>query len=177
MDDLIIKINEKEFKAKFKNSNPNIEINNNPYQVELIKKIAGNVFAFSVNNKMCQIEFELNEFGTSRLILDGIAFKIDITNETKKLLNQYIRESGVGTESGVTLIKAPMPGLVVKILIEEGQSIKKGDKIIIVEAMKMENSLQSLIDGTVKSVKVKEGQAVDKDTVMIEIEANSGKIN
>jgi len=59
----------------------------------------------------------------------------------------------------------------VKILIEEGQTIHKGDKVIIVEAMKMENALQSSIDAVVKSIRVREGQPVEKDALLIELEA------
>src|ERR1035437_4052004 len=64
--------------------------------------------------------------------------------------------------SKVSNIKAPMPGLVLTILVEEGQEVKKGDTLIVLEAMKMENSLKSPTDGKVKKVCVKKGLAVEK---------------
>ena len=171
MQDLIIKIDEQEFNAKFTDGNPNIAINGHPYQVELMRQLGRNIYSFSVNNKMCQVEFDINEKEQSHIMMNGMSFDIDITNETKRMIEQYIKQSGIGNESGNLKVKAPMPGLVVKILIEEGQTIHKGDKVIIVEAMKMENALQSSIDAVVKSIRVREGQPVEKDALLIELEA------
>jgi len=67
-------------------------------------------------------------------------------------------------------IKAPMPGLVLKILIEIGQTINKGDTLLILEAMKMENAIKSPGEGVIKHIKVKESDAVDKGQVLIELE-------
>jgi biotin carboxyl carrier protein len=67
-------------------------------------------------------------------------------------------------------VKAPMPGLVLDILVEAGQTIQKGDSLLILEAMKMENVLKATGDGTVKSVIVEKGNAVDKNQVLIELE-------
>jgi len=61
-----------------------------------------------------------------------------------------------------------MPGLVLNILVEEGQDIKKGDALIVLEAMKMENILKSPADGKVKKVSVKKGVAVEKGQILIE---------
>ena len=67
-------------------------------------------------------------------------------------------------------VKAPMPGLVLKILVEPGQQINKGDGLIILEAMKMENILKATGPATVKAVKVSERTAVEKGAVLIELE-------
>ena len=64
-------------------------------------------------------------------------------------------------------IKAPMPGMVLQVMVESGQKIKKGDAIVVLEAMKMENILKSPADGVVKSVKVIKGDKVDKNQVMV----------
>ena len=67
-------------------------------------------------------------------------------------------------------VKAPMPGLVLKVLVTEGQIIKKGDPVLILEAMKMENVFKAQADATVKVIKVSQGQAVEKGTILIELE-------
>lgn len=67
-------------------------------------------------------------------------------------------------------IKAPMPGLVLKIEVEVGQRVAPGDPLLILEAMKMENVIKADAEGTVKSVQASEGQAVDKGQLMIEME-------
>ena len=67
-------------------------------------------------------------------------------------------------------IKAPMPGMVLKILVTAGQQINKGDALVILEAMKMENVLKAGANATVKAIKVNERTAVEKGTVLIELE-------
>jgi biotin carboxyl carrier protein len=67
-------------------------------------------------------------------------------------------------------MKAPMPGLVLDIKVATGDVIKKGDAVVVLEAMKMENNLKSPGDGTVKKVSVNKGQAVEKNQVLIEFE-------
>ncbi len=64
-------------------------------------------------------------------------------------------------------LKAPMPGLVLDILVEEGQEIKKGDQLAILEAMKMENVLKAAGDGTIKSIEVIKGDSVEKNQILI----------
>ena len=67
-------------------------------------------------------------------------------------------------------VKAPMPGLVLKILVVPGQQINKGDGLVILEAMKMENILKATAMATVKAIKVEERMAVEKGTILIELE-------
>ena len=67
----------------------------------------------------------------------------------------------------VNEIKAPMPGLVIDVRILVGDVVKKGDSIIVLEAMKMENIIKSPTDGTVSKINVKKGIAVEKNQVLI----------
>ena len=64
-------------------------------------------------------------------------------------------------------LKAPMPGMVLKILVREGEEVKKGSNLLILEAMKMENIIKSPADVVVKSIKVKPSDKVEKNQVMI----------
>ena len=66
-------------------------------------------------------------------------------------------------------LKAPMPGLVLDILVSEGQTIQKGDNLLVLEAMKMENNLKATNDAVVKKIKVSKGDKVEKNTVLIEL--------
>jgi len=83
------------------------------------------------------------------------------------------QEAGGGDEitDGVQKVKAPMPGKVVKIPVEEGQAVTAGTAVCIVEAMKMENVVVSKIDGTIKNVAFKAGDLVDTDSTILEIVA------
>jgi biotin carboxyl carrier protein len=67
-------------------------------------------------------------------------------------------------------VKAPMPGMVLRVLVTPGQAIKKGDALLVLEAMKMENILKAQADGVVKSIKATERTAVEKGAILIELE-------
>ena len=67
-------------------------------------------------------------------------------------------------------IKAPMPGLILEISVKIGQEVKENDPLLILEAMKMENSITSPRDGIIKSILAKEGDAVEKNYILIEFE-------
>jgi biotin carboxyl carrier protein len=89
----------------------------------------------------------------------------------KEPIDQLLQKMGLNISSAkkVEAIKAPMPGLVLKVLVEEGQQIKKGDPVLILEAMKMENVFKAPADATVKAIKVTERKAVEKGEVLIEL--------
>lgn len=171
MEDIIIKFDGKEFNVKFSKSNfANISVNDKIYNVELLKKIHDNVFSFAINQQLLEVEMELDKDGILDITLDGFEYAIQITNETKQLLERFILDSNVAT-SGNKIIKAPMPGMIIKIFAEEGHHVMEGDKLLVVEAMKMENVLKSPSSGIVKSLKVREGTPVNKDDILLEIEA------
>jgi biotin carboxyl carrier protein len=67
-------------------------------------------------------------------------------------------------------LKAPMPGKVLDILIKKGQAVAKGDGLLILEAMKMENLLKAEQDGTIKSVNVSVGEVVEKNNILIDFD-------
>jgi biotin carboxyl carrier protein len=75
-----------------------------------------------------------------------------------------------GTPAGGRLIKAPMPGKVIKLNVAEGEAVRKNQTLVIVEAMKMENEIKSEIEGTVKKIHVAAGDLVDSEKPLIEIE-------
>ena len=72
------------------------------------------------------------------------------------------------SQKKVNTVKAPMPGMVLNVLVDEGNLVKKGDALVVLEAMKMENILKSPSDGTIKKISVKKGTAVEKNQVLIE---------
>jgi biotin carboxyl carrier protein len=79
-------------------------------------------------------------------------------------------QAGAGSGSGDDLvIKAPMPGKVIKITVAEDEEVRKNQTLVIVEAMKMENEIKSAIDGVVKKISASPGDLVDTDTLIIEL--------
>ena len=87
-------------------------------------------------------------------------------------LDELIKNMGIerGKTKVVNAIKAPMPGLILEINVAVGQEVKENDPLLILEAMKMENSFLSPRDGVIKSIAVEKGNAVDKGQLLIEFE-------
>jgi len=100
--------------------------------------------------------------------VNGNDYEISIRDRNDLLLQQL----GISTKisSVIQFIKAPMPGLIINISVTEGQEIKKGDTLLILEAMKMENVIKSPRDGKVKKVSVQLRHAVEKNQIMLEFE-------
>lgn len=100
--------------------------------------------------------------------IDGSSYQLTIKDET----DQLIDDLGFNASSQIQLenVKAPMPGLVLEILVKEGDTVAAGESLLILEAMKMENLLKSPGDLTVKKINVEVGDSVDKGQVLIEIE-------
>lgn len=67
-------------------------------------------------------------------------------------------------------LKAPMPGRIISVHVNVGDVVSSGQRLIVLEAMKMENELRSILDGTVTAVHVQSGQSVEKNTVLIEVQ-------
>ncbi len=85
--------------------------------------------------------------------------------------DQLVKKMGLSANivHKISAIKAPMPGLVLSILVEAGQEVAQGDPMLILEAMKMENVIKSPGEGTVKRIVVEKGKPVDKGEVLIEM--------
>ncbi|RYD51147.1 MAG: acetyl-CoA carboxylase biotin carboxyl carrier protein subunit [Sphingobacteriales bacterium] len=87
-------------------------------------------------------------------------------------LDRLLKSMGLDTAAGAKVepVKAPMPGMILRILVAPGQDVQKGDGLLVLEAMKMENVLKATTSGTVKAVLAVEKTAVEKGTVLIEME-------
>ena len=101
------------------------------------------------------------------LSIDGHSYKMSVREPIDQLLSNMGMD--IKSHSKAESVKAPMPGMVLKVLVDVGQAVKKGDGLVILEAMKMENVLKAGADGTVKSIKVNERTAVEKGAVLIEM--------
>jgi len=102
------------------------------------------------------------------LRINGQVYKVAI----KEPIDQLLSSMGLDLKAmqKAEPVKAPMPGMILKILVEPGQQVNKGDGLIILEAMKMENILKAAGTATVKSIKCTERTAVEKGAILIEME-------
>jgi biotin carboxyl carrier protein len=139
------------------------------------------------------LDIDLLELGNGRfhLIHEGRSFNASLVKldpQEKKLCikinnrkydlevedqyDQLLQKLGLDNlaSAAISQLKAPMPGLVLDILVEEGQTVSKDDSILILEAMKMENVLKSPADLTIKKISVETKQSVEKNQLLIEFE-------
>ena len=98
-----------------------------------------------------------------RIKVNNNTYKLTAKDQFDVLLDKLGLSSLNATR--VSEIKAPMPGRVLKVFVDEGMEIKKGDNLFVLEAMKMENIIKSPADVTVKTVKIKPGDKVEKGQV------------
>ena len=100
--------------------------------------------------------------------VNGQLYKTNIQEPIDMLLKNMGMDLSAAQK--VEPVKAPMPGMVLKVLVAQGQQINKGDALVILEAMKMENILKATASATVKSIKVGGLTAVEKGAILIELE-------
>jgi biotin carboxyl carrier protein len=102
---------------------------------------------------------------TVTLLYNANKYTLKITEPLDELLKSMGLENALTPK--ISEVKAPMPGLVLDILVKPGDSVKKGDKILILEAMKMENAIKSPIDAVISEIHVSQGNAVDKNQSLV----------
>ena len=119
----------------------------------------------SVNAKLVEADRTAKK---QTIEIDGENYVVTIKDE----LDQVMDQMGFNTAGSkhIKEIKAPMPGLVLEISVSEGEQVMEGDKILILVAMKMENSILIHADATIKRIAVKVGQAVEKGQVLVELD-------
>lgn len=146
---------------------------------------------WQVDNKIVGIDIDEQPNGLISMIIDSKSYTAIIENIDHKAKELTVTINGqkhkIAIEEEIDLllsnmgldlkamkkqesIKAPMPGMILKILVTPGQQINKGDGLLILEAMKMENVIKAGGPGTVKSIKAIEKTAVEKGAILIELE-------
>lgn len=129
-----------------------------------IIRIDDNHFKCNLNGKMidCYVASDENFI---HVFVEGRTFSFEKVKE-----GFDFEFSPDGTQSGREEIKPPMPGSVVKLLVENGQKVNEGDGLIIVEAMKMETTIYSSISGVISEIDVEAGQQVDANKILLVVE-------
>ena len=131
----------------------------------------------AVGNKSTHVLYQHKSFNTElvelnkadktcKIKVNGNIYQISVEDQFDVLLKQLGLDNL--TANKVSEIKAPMPGLVLKVLVEESTEVKKGDNLLILEAMKMENILKSSTDGVIKKILIKQGDKVEKNQILVQ---------
>jgi len=162
---LQIKANDK-FKFDISKEENRLLINGDKTTVDLQQL---NASVFHVINNLKSYNVEVVNFNaaekTAEIKVNNNTYQITAKDQFDILLDKLGLSSLDATK--VSEIKAPMPGMVLKVFVTEGMEIKKGDNLFILEAMKMENIIKSPADVIVKTVKIKPGDKVEKGQVLL----------
>lgn len=160
---------------------------NSTYKTDL--KLAKGRFEGQVNGKNTEGDLvRINEH-QYHLLLAGKSYNVDLvklnaeekslvlkvnavkfTLQLKDKYDELLHTLGLDAMAAKKIndIKAPMPGMVLNILVKEGDTVKKGDALLVLEAMKMENILKSPAEGVIKKIAAVKGTAVEKNQLLIQ---------
>lgn len=170
MDDLkVIAENKTEFKVAFDKTTNSGVVDGKKFRWD-VTQINETTFHVIKDNKSYNIEVLKFKPETKEVFLkvNGIKYKYQIKDKFDELLHSLGMDNFASAK--VSDLKAPMPGLVLEVDVEVGQSVAKGDTLLILEAMKMENVIKSPTDGVIKSIVAKKGEAVEKNQVLLNFE-------
>lgn len=130
------------------------------------KKTGPSGYSLIVDNRSFEVEVDISK-DEYRVLVDGRSYHIELIDERKMRLGGF--QSGVQLQ-GRQEVSVPMPGKVIAVLVSEGDRVDKGQGLVIVEAMKMENEVRSPVAGNVREVRVKTGEALDAGNVLMVVE-------
>jgi len=129
----------------------------NPYQIELL---------INQKNYRADVVKMSREEKTTVVKINGRRYSVKIEDQFDILLHQLGLDNSAAKK--ISDIKAPMPGMVLHILVKEGDNVAKGDSVLVLEAMKMENIIKSPGEGIIKRVNAQKGKAVEKGQILIQ---------
>jgi len=130
------------------------------------KKTGLTNYSLIVDNRSFEVDVDITE-DEYRVLVDGRSYHVELVDERRVRLG--------GAQPGIQLegrqqVSVPMPGKVIAVLVGEGDRVEKGQGLVIVEAMKMENEVRSPIAGEVKEVRVKAGDALEAGALLMVVE-------
>lgn len=161
---------EKEYTVEFENREMNSgSVDGEKFLLDILKSKDGS-FHVLENNKSYIIEVVSANYEEKQMVLlvNGNKYTVNLRDKYDELLKSLGMDKLMAGK--VNELKAPMPGLVLDIFVTPGTVVKKGDPVIVLEAMKMENVLKAVGDGVVKKIAVEKKQAVEKNQLLISFE-------
>ena len=134
-------------------------------------------FKFTIRGNEYEVHINSFEDNIAEVDVNGSLYQVELAEEVKTTKTpKLVRSKPVQTSeakpkpiAGLSKVEAPLPGTIFKMKVKEGDEVKKGQVILIMEAMKMENNILAEIDGTVSKILVAEGAAVLQGDVLVEI--------
>ncbi|MDR0547225.1 MAG: biotin/lipoyl-binding protein [Dysgonamonadaceae bacterium] len=136
-------------------------------------------FKYTINGNVYKVVINRIEDTIADVEVNGTPYKVEMNKPAKKQVVTINRPAQTTTppitkpqqaSAGAGALRSPLPGIILDVVVKAGDTVKKGQKVLVLEAMKMENSINADRDGVVKEVKVNKGDSVleGADLVIIE---------
>lgn len=166
MNEFIVTIKENKNKVSLNNGNK-VTINEKTYEYELVPLIK-NKFSLRIGDHFFEVTGLHSNSNKFTVLIDGKIYETLVLSELQEKARKLLELKSKATFG--TEIKAPMPGMLLKIKKNKGDEVHQGESIMILEAMKMENDLRSPVSGKIKDIFIKEGAPVEKGAKLFSIE-------
>jgi len=154
-----------EFELQQTDGKVRIKRNGNEYTADLVR-LRSNRYSLIIGGR--SYEFGLDYDGDGYLISSG-ARSGSVRVEDFELA-KIKKAAGIDDNVRIKKITAPMPGLIVRVNRQVGDNVKKGEALVVMEAMKMENDIKAPLAGTIKTINISAGQSVEKGHLLVEFE-------
>ncbi len=160
----IIRIADKEYKGDISRAGASFHILLDGKEVMAeIANLDKDKLTLIVENKPYQIFLD----GENQLVISGESYSFEIIDEQ---VAKILKSGPEAVHKKEVTVTAPMPGLVIEVEVNEGDVVKKGQGLLIIEAMKMQNEFRAPRDGVVKKIMVQKGQTVNSKDALVVIE-------
>lgn len=160
-----VKVNEK-YNFVVKTENKQLKVNNEVIELDqiILNKNSSHIL-YQNKSYLIEVVELIKEEKKAIIKINGNIYTLNVEDQYDQLLKQLGMDSLA--VSKILQIKAPMPGLVLSVLVTQGDEVKKGDNLLVLEAMKMENMIKSPTDGIIKKIEIKQGNKVEKNELLI----------
>lgn len=162
----IATIGKKEYEIEIVDEH-HVIIDNRLYEIDLSPVSEQSVYSLLVDNKSYEVYTYPGENDSLHVFMLGRMYAVRVQDERERRLRA--QAGSVIVTGGEFHLKAPMPGLVVSIPVEEGQMVEQGQILIVLESMKMQNELKSPRAGKVSRIRVKPGESVEQRTTLLSV--------
>lgn len=160
----IATINEKKFQVEVEEPEPGryqVRVNDDNCLVDFFEA-QENIYSLIIDHQSYEVDIDQVERGSYSVMIKGDHFDVQIVDEKTKRLAETLSARAVGRQG----VKSPMAGNIWRLLKSQGEIVKQGEVLIILEAMKMENEIRSPIDGFISSMCAVEGTAVSAGALL-----------
>ena len=144
-----------------------VKINQKDYRLKVLR-FSTNILEFMIDNSYHSAKILYSSTSEVKLLIDGTEIKINKHSKLSEVLEQSL--SKISQTAAVNNLTSQIPGRVVSVLGKQGDSVNKGDSIVVLESMKMQVAVKSHKDGKIKEIKVTQGNTVSRNDVIAVIE-------